>query len=86
MIIEYLFTINEFLILILLYCRILKERSMNKIKNQTTRSNPWFGQDGRLVALPNPIQRMATRPPILDESSSSRWVFYLPNSKAFQIL
>ena len=36
------------------------------------RQNPWFGQDGRLVALPNPIQRMATRPPVLDDSSSNR--------------
>ena len=52
--------------------RILKERSINKIKDQIPKSNPWFGQDGRLVALPNPIQRMATRPPILDDSSSNR--------------
>ena len=36
------------------------------------RHNPWFGQDGRLVALPNPIQRKATRPPVLDDSSSNR--------------
>ena len=54
--------------------RILKERSMMKTKDQggIIRQNPWFGQDGRLVALPNPIQRMATRPPVLDDSSSNR--------------
>ena len=52
------------------FARILKERS---VKDGTDHHrNPWFGQDGRLVALPNPIQRMATRPPVLDESSSGR--------------
>ena len=54
--------------------RILKERSVIQAKDHAAgaRHNPWFGQDGRLVALPNPIQRKATRPPVLDDSSSNR--------------
>ena len=28
----------------------------------------WFGEDGRLVALPDPILKRPTRPPNLDES------------------
>ncbi len=31
---------------------------------------PWFGEDGKLVALPNPIQRKATRPPNFEDSMS----------------
>jgi len=30
----------------------------------------WFGEDGRLVALPDPILKRPTRPPILDESDA----------------
>ncbi len=31
---------------------------------------PWFGEDGKLVALPNPIQRKATRPPNFEDTMS----------------
>ena len=30
----------------------------------------WFGEDGRLVALPDPILKRPTRPPNLDESDA----------------
>ena len=62
--------VNVFLVIY----RILKERSVIQKKDHAagTKHNPWFGQDGRLVALPNPIQRKATRPPVLDDSSSNR--------------
>ena len=48
--------------------------------------NPWFGQDGRLVAMPNPIQRMATRPPVLDDSSSNRYYISKHANDSLKIL
>ena len=44
--------------------RILKEMSIRG--QQTTQ---WFGTDGRLVALPNPLRKKPTRPDNLDEES-----------------
>jgi hypothetical protein len=38
------------------------EQSSSRVK--------WFGEDGRLVALPDPILKRPTRPPNLDDSDT----------------
>jgi len=27
----------------------------------------WFGEDGRLLALPDPVKEISSRPPIIDD-------------------
>jgi len=27
----------------------------------------WFGEDGRLLALPDPVKEVSSRPPIIDD-------------------
>ena len=44
------------------YFRILLEQSGSGSRVK------WFGQDGRLVALPDPVLKRPTRPPILEDS------------------
>ena len=43
-----------------MHYRILEEH-----RATSSRPNPWFGQDGRLVTEPSPLQRSSTRPPQL---------------------
>lgn len=42
-------------------CRILLEQP------DSTSKSRWFGQDGRLVALPDPILKNPTRPPVFED-------------------
>ena len=46
--------------------RILKEQ---EVRHEP--SSKWFGSDGKLVALPNPVTKTATRPPIFDDELTS---------------
>ena len=50
--------------------RILKEQETNQS------SSKWFGNDGKLVAQPNPIMKKATRPPIFDEDLNDEPLTY----------
>ena len=45
--------------------RILKEQSVKGTENCN-----WFGSDGKLVALPNPLSKKATRPPNYEDESN----------------
>ena len=53
--------------------RILKEQ---EVRHES--SSKWFGSDGKLVALPNPVTKTATRPPIFDDELTSSGKSNLP--------
>lgn len=52
--------------------RILKERQSGNAGQN------WFGRDGRLVCLPNPIQRKPTRPIVYEENPPAIETIYCP--------
>ena len=59
---------------------VSKNKNQNKLEHRVLMENEeqnsrWFGTDGKLVALPNPIQKKATRPPIY-EDENGHWTFY----------
>ena len=65
----------------------VKKANQNKLENRILREqaeadnrkrNCWFGQDGRLIALPNPIQRMSTRPLSLESNQEPLTVYCYP--------
>ena len=65
----------------------VKKANQNKLENRILREqsegangkrNCWFGEDGRLVALPNPIQRMSTRPMSSESSQEPLTVYCYP--------
>ena len=55
-------------------------KNRNKLENRLLNESKesWFGRDGRLVALPDPIQRKSTRPIVYD-SPATDTVFCPPN-------
>ena len=55
---------------------IPKSKNHNKmeqriLKEQNDQPSKWFGTDGKLVALPNPLRKKPTRPANLDDDSVS---------------
>jgi len=37
----------------------------------------WFGEDGRLLALPDPVKEASSRPPIIDDEGSATATPYI---------
>ena len=59
-----------------------KSKNQNKVEHRIimeNRNSKWFGTDGKLVALPNPIGKKATRPPHFEEDQGhGNKTFYCP--------
>ena len=59
-----------------------KNKNQNKLEhrilmeNEEQNNSKWFGTDGKLVALPNPIQKKATRPPNYEDYENDHLTFY----------
>ena len=52
---------------------VSKHKNQNKLEHRVLmeKSNSkWFGTDGKLTALPNPIQKKATRPPNYEDQEN----------------
>ncbi len=51
---------------------VVPRRNFNRMENRLLknkeRNQNWFGQDGRLISLPDPLKELPSRPPILEEN------------------
>ena len=61
-----------------------KSKNQNKVEHRIimqSQNSKWFGTDGKLVALPNPVGKKATRPPHFEEDQDhGTTTFYCPPS------
>lgn len=56
-----------------------KHKNQNKLEHRVLMekgNSKWFGTDGKLAALPNPIQKKATRPPNYEDQENCHLTFY----------
>ena len=59
----------------------MEQRVLKEQENQGLNQSKWFGTDGKLVALPNPLRKKATRPSNLDDdlvSDQDPLTFFCP--------